>query len=38
MIIYKHDFKDRTVIELEDDELTLIAYLVEKSYHKTKTF
>ncbi len=36
MIIYKHDFKDRTVLELEENELNLIAFLIEKSHQKHK--
>jgi hypothetical protein len=36
MIIYRHNYKDRTVLELEENELTLIAYLIEKSHHKLK--
>lgn len=36
IIIYKHDHKDRTVLELEEKELTLIAFLIEKSHLKLK--
>ncbi|MGJ8760363.1 MAG: hypothetical protein ACSHXA_07435 [Polaribacter sp.] len=36
MIIYNHGHKDRTVIELEEKEFTLIAYLIEKSAQNLK--
>ena len=36
MKIYRHNCKNRTVLELEENEITLIAYLIEKSYHKHK--
>jgi hypothetical protein len=36
MKIYKHNYKNRTVLELEENEITLIAYLIEKSYHNHK--
>lgn len=37
MIIYNHDNKDRVVLELEENELTLIAFLIEKSSQKHLT-
>jgi hypothetical protein len=36
MIIYNHNYKDRTVLELEEKEMTLIAYLIEKNAQKLK--
>ncbi|WP_341221884.1 hypothetical protein [Polaribacter atrinae] len=36
MIIYNHESKDRTVIELEEKEFTLFAFLVEKCAQKLK--
>jgi len=36
MIIYPHDCKDRIVLELEENEFTLLAYLIEKSSQKTR--
>lgn len=37
MEIYNHKTKDRFVLEVEENEFTLIAYLVEKSHQKHKT-
>jgi hypothetical protein len=34
MIIYGHNYKNITVLELEENEITLIAYLLEKSHQK----
>jgi len=36
MIIYHHNHKDRVVLELEENELTLISFLLEKSAQKLK--
>lgn len=36
MTIDKHDHKNRIVIELDENEFTLLAYLIEKSSRKTK--
>jgi len=36
MIIYKHEHKNRIVLDLEENEFTLLAYLIEKSSRKTK--
>ena len=36
MIIYDHDHKDRIVLELEENEFTLLAYLLEKSHQNLK--
>lgn len=36
MIIYRHNHKDRIVLELEENEFVLIAYLIEKSHHQFK--
>ena len=36
MTIYRYNCKDRTVLELDHDELALIAYLLEMNHHKVK--
>ncbi|TQI72257.1 hypothetical protein JM79_3214 [Gramella sp. Hel_I_59] len=36
MIVYHHEHKDRVVLELEENELTLISFLLEKSAQKLK--
>ena len=36
MIVYKHESKDKIVLELSENEFTLLAYLTEKSSRKTK--
>lgn len=34
MVVYNHDYKDRVVLELEEKEFTLVAFLIEKSKQK----
>jgi len=36
MIVERHNFKDRIILDLEKREFLLIAYLIEKSYNENK--